>query len=57
MTEEEARCFREFVYELNLKSSKHLLLNEIVLRFNQFMEQRNAGKTDPDDFSNLEKAK
>ena len=55
MTEEEARCFREFVYELNLQPSKHLLRNEIVLRFNQFMEQRNTGKIDPDDFLNLEK--
>ena len=55
MTEGEARCFREFVYELNLQSSKHLLRNEIVLQFTQFMGQRNAGKVDPDDFSNLEK--
>ena len=54
MTEEEARCLREFVSELNLLSSKHLLRNEIVLRFNQFMEQRNVGKIDPDDFSSLE---
>ena len=55
MTEEEARCLREFVSELNLLSSKHLLRNEIVLRFNQFMEQRNADKSDPDDFPSLEK--
>jgi len=55
MTEEEALCFREFVYELNLQPSKHLLRNEIVLRFTQFLDQRNAGKIDPDDFSNLEK--
>jgi sucrose synthase len=55
MTEEEARCLREFVYELNLQPSKHLLRNEIVLRFTQFLGQRNAGKMDPDDFSNLEK--
>ena len=54
MTEEEARCLREFVYELNLQPSKHLLRNEIVLRFNQFMEQRNADKRDPDDFPSLE---
>ena len=53
MTEEEAKCLREFVYELNSQSSKHLLRNEIVLRFNQFMDQRNAGETDPDNFSGL----
>ncbi|MDH3257698.1 MAG: sucrose synthase, partial [Nitrospinota bacterium] len=54
MTEEEARCLREFVYELNLQPSKHLLRNEIVLRFTQFLDQRNAGQIDPDDLSNLE---
>ena len=54
MTEEEARCLREFVYELNLQPSKHLLRNEIVLRFTQFLDQRNSGKMDPDDFSKLE---
>ena len=37
MTEEEAQCLREFVYELNLQPSKHLLRNEIVLRFTQFL--------------------
>jgi hypothetical protein len=55
MTDEEARCFREFVYELNLQPAKHLLRNEIVLRFEQFMSQRNAGKIDPDNFPSLEK--
>ncbi len=54
MTGEEAQCFREFVYELNLQPSKHLLRNEIVLRFTQFLEQRNAGKRDPEDYSQLE---
>ncbi|MDH3257422.1 MAG: glycosyltransferase, partial [Nitrospinota bacterium] len=54
MTEEESKCLREFVYELNLQPAKHLLRNEIVLRFNQFLDQRNSGKMDPDDFSNLE---
>ena len=54
MTEVEARCLREFIYELNLQSAKHLLRNEIVLRFTQFLSQRNAGKMDPDDFSKLE---
>ncbi len=54
MTEEEARCLREFVYELNLQPSKHLLRNEIVLRFTQFLDKRNSGKMDPDDFSKLE---
>jgi sucrose synthase len=54
MTEKEARCFREFVYELNLQRTKHLLRNEIVLRFNQFLDQRNSGNKDPDDTSKLE---
>ena len=54
MTEEETRCLREFVYELNLQPAKHLLRNEIVLRFNQFLDKRNVAKHDPDDFSKLE---
>ena len=54
MTEEETRCFREFVYELNLQPAKHLLRNDIVLRFDQFLEKRNEGKRDPDDFPGLE---
>lgn len=53
MTKEEARCLREFFYELNLQPAKHLLRNEIVLQFSQFMDQRNAGKIDPDNFSTL----
>lgn len=54
MTEEEIRCLREFVYDLNLQPAKHLLRNEIVLRFNQFMDKRNAGKHDPDNYHGLE---
>ena len=54
MTEDETRCLREFIYDLNLQPSKHLLRNDIVLRFNQFMEKRNAGKPDPDKFPGLE---
>ena len=54
MTEEEIRCLREFIYELNLQPAKHLLRNEIVLRFNQFLEKRNAGKRDPDNYPGLE---
>ncbi len=53
MAEEEIRCLREFVYELNLQPSRHLLRNEIVLRFNQFLDKRNAGNRDPDDLSEL----
>ena len=53
MTEEETRCLREFIYELNLQPAKHLLRNEIVLRFEQFLKQRNSGNMDPDDFSKL----
>ena len=54
MTEVEAQCLREFIHELNLQSAKHLLRNEIVLRFTQFLSQWNTGKIDPDDFSKLE---
>jgi sucrose synthase len=54
MTEEEIRCLREFVYDLNLQPAKHLLRNEIVLRFNQFMDKRNTGKRDPDNYHGLE---
>ena len=54
MSDEEIRCFREFVYELNLQPAKHLLRNDIVLRFEQFLNKRHAGKHDPDDFSKLE---
>lgn len=54
MTEVEAQCLRDFVHELNLQSAKHLLRNEIVLRFTQFLSQWNTGKIDPDDFSKLE---
>ncbi len=53
MTDEEIRCFREFIYELNLQPAKHLLRNDIVLRFTQFLDQRNAGNKDPDDVSSL----
>ena len=54
MTDEEIRCFREFIYELNRQSAKHLLRNDIVLRFSQFLDQRNAGNKAPDDVSSLE---
>ena len=54
MTEEEILCLREFIYELNLQPAKHLLRNEIVLRFNQFMDKRNAEKRDPGSFPDLE---
>ena len=54
MTEIEAQCLREFVNELSLQPAKHLLRNEIVLRFNQFLRQRNTGKVDPEDVSKLE---
>jgi len=54
MTDEESRYLREFVYELNLQPAKHLLRNEIVLRLTQFLDQRNAGKRDPKDFSQLQ---
>ena len=54
MNEEEIRCLREFIYELNLQPAKHLLRNEIVLRFNQFLVKRNAEKQDPEEFPALE---
>ena len=53
MTEEESQCFRVFVYELNLQPSKHLLPNDIVLRFTQFLEQRNARTPAPQSYSYL----
>ena len=54
MTEEGIRCFREFVYDLSRQPAKHLLRNDIVLRFAQFLDQRNAGNRDPEDVSSLE---
>ncbi len=43
----EIRCFREFIYELNNASSKHLLRNEILLKFNDFISEKNgAAKID-----------
>ena len=53
MTEEEIRCLREFIYELNLQPSKHLLRNEIVLRFNQFLAKCNAEKQGVDEYPAL----
>ena len=54
MTDEEARCFREFVSDLNLHPGKHLLRNDIILKFNQFLDTHKAGGRDSGDFSGLQ---
>jgi len=53
MTNEEVQCLREFVYELNREPAKHLLRNEIVLKFTEFLSQRKAGKKGREDYSPL----
>ena len=57
MTENEAQCFLEFVTELNRQPSKPLLGNEIVLRFTQFLEQRNCTGSGTIRFSRMKKRK
>ena len=51
MPEADAKCFREFIYQLSQLPARHLLQNDIVLNFKEFLkkiqpESNPAGRSD-----------
>lgn len=54
LSEKEVQCFREFIYELDHEPQKHLLRNDIVLKFEEYLRKKREGHPEQGEFSNLE---
>lgn len=54
LTEKEVQGFREFIYELDHEPQKHLLRNDIVLKFEEYLNKKREAHPELGDFQNLE---